>query len=63
MKKNKNKRDYFLCHNKYIEQSTFTLLTNSLDRFKNQFEEKGYRSACCVVSIHTVCVHAEDKVQ
>lgn len=51
----KNKRDYFLCHNKYIEQSTFTRLTNSLDRFKNQFDEK----------VAKACVYecAEDKVQ
>lgn len=35
------KKDHSLYHNKYyIEQSTFTHLANSLNRFENQFEEK-----------------------
>lgn len=49
----KNKRDCSLCHSKYIEQSTFTRLTNSLDRFKNQFDGK----------VAKACEYAEDDVQ
>lgn len=44
----KTKTDYFSYHNKYFEQSTFTHLTNSLNRFENQFEEKGYQGMSCL---------------